>query len=99
MKPMLRVTCVDLETGDEETRDVATGDYCIIAAWPLVVDGVVSYGNGTIVLTLKRAGVTTDDLDASPFDTPTFEKVERGIRGPWERAADRADRRAGFEER
>jgi hypothetical protein len=53
--PALRVTCVELESGLEETRDVAAGDYCIVAAWPLIVDGVVSYRNGTTVLTLKKA--------------------------------------------
>lgn len=31
------------------------GDYCIVAAWPLVVDGVQMYKNGTVVLTLKPA--------------------------------------------
>jgi hypothetical protein len=56
----LRVTCVELESGIEETREVAAGDYCIVAVWPLVVDGVVTYRNGTTVLTLKNARTRRD---------------------------------------
>lgn len=50
----VEVRCRDTD-GDEETKVVDAGDYCIVAVWPLVVDGVQTYKNGTTVLTLKRA--------------------------------------------
>jgi hypothetical protein len=28
------------------------------------------------------------DPDATPFESPTYEKVERGIGGPWEKRGD-----------
>lgn len=55
MSAKVRVTTVDLETGEEESREVEAGDYCIVTAWPLVVGGVQLFGNGTVQLTLKRA--------------------------------------------
>jgi hypothetical protein len=28
------------------------------------------------------------DPNSTPFESPAFEKVERGIRGPWEKESD-----------
>lgn len=50
----LRVTVVDVETGDTETRDVPAGDYVIICADPCHVANTQVYPTkGTHVLTVK----------------------------------------------
>lgn len=49
----IRVTAVDLETGDSSEIVVEPGNYTIIAVHPCRLDGVQNYANGTTVLTLK----------------------------------------------
>lgn len=50
----IQVTVTDTETGETGTQDVLPGQYCLITADPLYLDGEVAYRNGTVVLTLKR---------------------------------------------
>lgn len=50
----IRVTAEDPETGDRQTSEVHPGDYCLIPVEPLFLAVVQKYGNGTVVLTLKR---------------------------------------------
>lgn len=49
----LRVTVLDLETGDTDTATVADGDYVLICADPCYRSGVVAHANGTHVVTIK----------------------------------------------
>ena len=49
----IRVTCRDLTTGEEEAREIAD-DYIVITAGSYFLDGVQAYGNGTVVVTIKR---------------------------------------------
>lgn len=48
-----RVTCRDLETGEEETAEIKD-DYIIVTDGRCYLDGVQVYANGTVVLTIKR---------------------------------------------
>ncbi len=43
----LRITVVDEDTGEEEIRYVARGDYCVIAAAPCEVTSVSTSGHGS----------------------------------------------------
>lgn len=49
----VRVSVVDLETGDTSEQIVPDGDYMILTTEPCYVDGIQSYANGTHVLTVK----------------------------------------------
>jgi hypothetical protein len=49
---------------------------------------------GAATGTMGHASSAAQPLDESPFEEPSYEKVERGIPGPWERAADRAEAKA-----
>lgn len=52
----IRVTAEDLETGEVQVVEIEPGDFNIVCAKPLYLDGVQSYpGKGTYVLTLKTA--------------------------------------------
>lgn len=55
----IRVTVVDLLTGDTETVEVGD-DYLLIAAGSCYLDGTQVYGNGTHVLTIKGRKATTE---------------------------------------
>jgi hypothetical protein len=59
MSTVLRVTAVDVETGDEETVDLPAGEYLLLTTAPCRQAHVQAYGNGTHVITIKghRAGV------------------------------------------
>jgi hypothetical protein len=35
-----------------------------------------------------QAPPQVENPDASPFESPTYEKVEKGINGPWEKQSD-----------
>jgi len=53
-KKILRVTVEDLETGDQETREMPAGEYFILCTSPCYVAHTNSYpGKGTHVLTIK----------------------------------------------
>lgn len=54
----VRVTAIDDETGDTETKAVPPGDYCLVVTRPLRLVNTQKYSNDTIVLTLKREGET-----------------------------------------
>jgi hypothetical protein len=49
----LRVTVVDVETGDEETQEVAQGDYVLVCHEPCHLDYVQTFKTGTVQLTIK----------------------------------------------
>lgn len=49
----IRVTVKDLETGEEETREI-TNDYLILTAGDYYVAHINAHANGTHVLTVKR---------------------------------------------
>jgi hypothetical protein len=49
----IRVTAVDLETGETREVVIKSGNYVITAAAPCHVAGEQHYDNGTTVLTLK----------------------------------------------
>lgn len=49
----LRVTVVDIETGDSDEAVVADGDYLIICTEPCHVAHTQAHANGTHVLTVK----------------------------------------------
>jgi hypothetical protein len=50
---VIRVTAVDLETGETGEQVIEPGNYCIIVADPCYLDSEQQHGNGTTVLTLK----------------------------------------------
>ncbi len=50
---MIRITVEDLETGEQEQTEIEN-DYVIITAGDYFLDGIVSYRNGTVVLTVKK---------------------------------------------
>jgi hypothetical protein len=49
----IRVTAVDLETGETGEQIIQPGNYVIVAASPCYVAGEQHHANGTTVLTLK----------------------------------------------
>ncbi len=49
----IKVTVEDLETGDEDATTI-WDDYVLVCAGDVYLDGIQKYGNGTVVLTLKR---------------------------------------------
>jgi hypothetical protein len=49
----VRVTLVDEQTGDQETKIVPDGDYLLIVTDPAYVAHIQAHGNGTHVLTIK----------------------------------------------
>ena len=51
----LRITVVDEQTGDTETRTVADGDYALICAEPCYLHYINSFPRtGTVQLTVKQ---------------------------------------------
>jgi hypothetical protein len=51
----LRIDVTDLETGDNSSAVIATGDYFVVTANPCFVDGIQTYPlKGTHVLTIKK---------------------------------------------
>lgn len=50
----IRVTCEDLETGESQSREI-WNDYIVIVAGDRYVANVQAHGNGTHVVTIKRA--------------------------------------------
>lgn len=50
----ITVTARDQETGEEGRAEVPAGQYLLLPVEPLYLAGVVTYTNGTVVLTLKR---------------------------------------------
>lgn len=50
----IKITADDLETGDHGESVILPGQYILIPAEPLYLDGKVVHQNGTVVLTLKR---------------------------------------------
>lgn len=51
---IVRVTAEDLDTHENDTADLAAGDYVVVPVEPLYLDSTRRYANGTVVLTLKR---------------------------------------------
>jgi hypothetical protein len=71
----LRVTVIDLESGESETRDVAAGDYLLTTADPCYVAHIQTFPrSGTHILTVKgwgpqksnKEGKTTPAQEAAP---------------------------------
>lgn len=56
--PQIRVTVVDLATGDTETRDL-TDDYVLICAGTAEMTYVTEHANGTHQITVKRPSKAT----------------------------------------
>jgi hypothetical protein len=53
-KQMLRITVLDLETGDTETAEMPAGEYFILCTAPCYVAHTQSFGGGkTVQLTIK----------------------------------------------
>jgi hypothetical protein len=52
--PPIEVTAVDPLTGDTQTVKLGQGDYVVVHGARLEQSAVQRYGNGTIVITLKR---------------------------------------------
>lgn len=53
-KPVLRITVEDLETGDQETREMPKGEYFILTTSPCYVAHTNSFPTkGTHVITVK----------------------------------------------
>lgn len=50
----IKVTAVDLVNGDTGEREIKPGDYLLLPVEPMYLDSIQRYGNGTVVLTLKR---------------------------------------------
>lgn len=63
----LRVTVVDIETGEHDTEIVPDGDYILICAAPCYRAHVTAHANGTHVITVKgrlmrgRIGAPADE--------------------------------------
>ena len=55
-----RVTCEDLATGESESK-VIRDDWVLITDGVYALDGLQQYGNGTVVLTLKRSAAGSSD--------------------------------------
>jgi hypothetical protein len=49
----IRVTVVDLKTGDSETAEIEPGNYVLVCAEPAYIAHTQAHGNGTHVLTVK----------------------------------------------
>lgn len=49
----IRVTVLDLETGDTETKEIRAGDYLLVCAEPCELAHVNAYRTGTHVLTVR----------------------------------------------
>lgn len=48
-----RVTCEDVDTGESEST-VILNDYLLVCDGNRYLDGVATYSNGTVVLTIKK---------------------------------------------
>jgi hypothetical protein len=51
----IKVTVLDHQNGDVDEHEIEPGGYYIVVADPLYLAGIQKHGDGTIVLTLKRA--------------------------------------------
>lgn len=51
----VEITVRDLVTGDVETKTVADNDWFLLTTGNRCLDGIQSYGNGTVVVTIKHA--------------------------------------------
>ena len=49
----IRITAVDLETGETGEHIIQPGNYCIVVAKPCYIAHEQHHGNGTTVITLK----------------------------------------------
>lgn len=49
----LRVTVVDVDTGDVDEAEVSTGDYLLVCHEPCYRHHVQAYSNGTHIVTIK----------------------------------------------
>lgn len=52
-RPVLRVTVVDVETGDADTAELPAGEYLLITTAPCRQAHVTAHANGTRVITVK----------------------------------------------
>lgn len=52
----IKVTATDLENGETSEAIIRPGQHVLICADPCYLDGEQHYGNGTVILTLKRRG-------------------------------------------
>lgn len=50
---MIRVTTKDLESGEEESREIEN-DWVLTTAGRYYLDGVTSHANGTVILVIKQ---------------------------------------------
>lgn len=50
----IRVTAVDLETGETMEQEIQSGNYCLVVAEPLFLTNTMAFRTGTVILTLKR---------------------------------------------
>jgi hypothetical protein len=50
---VIRVTAVDLDTGEEAVQYVEPGNYAVVSVEPCYVDSVQNYRSGTSVVTIK----------------------------------------------
>lgn len=53
MSKGIRVTVLDLETGDTEIAEIESGNYILVCAEPAYIAHTQAHGNGTHVLTVK----------------------------------------------
>ena len=53
-EPIIKVTATDVETGETGEQMLYAGEYCLVCADPLYLDGKTIHANGTVILTLKR---------------------------------------------
>lgn len=61
----VRVTCVDIETGEEETSVIDDGDYMLITVEPCYEHHIAAYRTGTHVITIKGRQPLAARADAS----------------------------------
>lgn len=64
----IRVTAVDLETGESAEKTIESGNYVIIVASPCHVAHEAHHANGTTVLTIKGRAA---ELMASAWVEPS----------------------------
>ena len=60
----IRVTVLDLKTGDTETSEIEPGNYVLVCAEPAYIAHTQAYARGTHVLTVK--GYRSQKREAAP---------------------------------
>jgi hypothetical protein len=61
-----RITVEDLETGEKQAMELASGDYILIPFAPCYLETTQTHANGTHVITVKNHRPTAKPIEVTP---------------------------------